>query len=50
MDSPFLLGVMAFSAVWVTGYAFSRWSWSRPLAAAGAIALIVVTGLGPFLR
>lgn len=50
MNSPFLAGFLIVVVVGLTGLALSNWSWSKPLAAAGTIALAIATLVGLALR
>lgn len=41
MDSPIIVGTLVFVAIFAVGSFFEQWSWSKPLFAIGAAALIV---------
>ncbi len=49
MDSPLLAGIVTLAVVLGAGFFAEHWSWARPLAVIGTIALIV-EGLWLFLR
>lgn len=49
MDSPLIAGTLVFVAIFAAGVFFENWSWSKPLFAIGAAALIIES-LVLFLR
>lgn len=46
MESPIFVGFMIFATIAAAGHFFSKWSWSRALFVAGALALATASILG----
>lgn len=47
---PIVFGFLIFAAIAGVGYFFSRWSWSRAVAAASGIALAIASTLSWLFR